>query len=101
MKNILEIINSKTPIYDANSVRPAQFSDVLILTQTRSHLEQLKKGLQSKGVPFHSNDATHLLDYLEIKDLLSLLKILIEPNCDLEFAHVLRSPISSALVMIT
>ncbi len=94
-EEILEIINSNTPIYNANPVRPAQFSDVLILTQTRSHLEQLKGGLQSKGIPFHSNDATHLLDYLEIKDLLSLLKILVDPNCDLEFAHVLRSPIFS------
>ena len=92
-EEILEIINNKIPIYDTNTIRPAEFSDILILVQTRSHLEQLKAGLQGKKIPFSSNDTTHLLDYLEIKDLLSLIRVLIDPSNDLDFAHVLRCPI--------
>lgn len=92
-EEIEQLINSKIPIYDSDTIRAAQYSDVLILTQTRSHIEQIKAGLRSKNIPFRSNDATNLLDYLEIKDVLALLKILIDPGSDLEFAHVLRSPL--------
>lgn len=90
---ILQLINSQTPIYDGDIIRSAQFSDVLILTRTRSHLDELKAGLISKSIPIHANDATRLLDYLEVKDILALLSILIDPYDDLAFIHLLSSPV--------
>ena len=37
----------QTPIYVGNLIRPAAYSDILILTRTRSHIEELKAGLRS------------------------------------------------------
>lgn len=92
-QEITQLIDSNTPIYDGEKIRPAKFNDVLILTRTRSHLDELKAGLVSASIPIHANDATRLLDYLEIKDMLALLTSLVDPYDDLAFTHLLSSPI--------
>lgn len=92
-KEIIQIIESETPIYDGEQIRPAKFNDILILTRTRSHLNELKAGLVSASIPIHANDATRLLDYLEIRDLIALLSTLVDPYDDLTFTHMLSSPI--------
>lgn len=92
-KEINQLIDRNTPIYEDEIIRPAKFSDILILTRTRSHLDELKAGLVSASIPIHANDATRLLDYLEIKDLLALLSSLTDPYNDLAFTHLLSSPI--------
>lgn len=94
-KRIQSLIDSQTPIYVHNSVRPARFSDILILTRTRSHIEDIKAGLRSNAIPICINDSDHLLAYLEIKDMLALLRCLIDPYDDISLVHVLRSPIFS------
>ncbi len=92
-QEISQLIDSNTPIYDGEQIRPARFDDVLILTRTRSHLDELKAGLINASIPIHANDATRLLDYLEIKDMLALLTCLVDPYDDLAFTHLLSSPI--------
>ncbi len=92
-QEIIQLIEGNTPIYDGEQIRPARFSDVLILTRTRSHLDELKAGLVNTSIPIHASDATRLLDYLEIKDMLALLSILIDSYDDLAFTHMLSSPI--------
>ena len=92
-KEIKHLMESSTPIYDGDQIRPAKFNDVLILTRTRSHLDELKAGLVSASIPIHANDATRLLDYLEIRDMLALLTTLVDPYDDLALTHILSSPI--------
>ncbi len=92
-QEILSLIEKQTSIYDGDLIRPAQYSDILILTRTRSHLDELKAGLVSASIPIHANDATRLLEFLEIKDMLALLSTLIDPHDDLAFTHLLCSPI--------
>jgi ATP-dependent helicase/nuclease subunit A len=92
-KEINQLIESHTAIYDGERIRPAKFNDILILTRTRSHLDELKAGLVSASIPIHANDATRLLDYLEIRDMLALLTTLVDPYDDLAFTHMLSSPI--------
>ena len=92
-EQIHDLIKNKTPIYDNDIIRPAQFGDILILTRTRSHLDDIKTGLIHAGIPFNSNDAVKLLDFLEVNDLLTLLTCLIDPYDDLAFTQLLRSPI--------
>ena len=95
-EEIKALIDNKTPVYDGDSIRPANFSDVLILTRNRSHLNDIKSGLLQARIPFNANDPTRLLEYLEIKDILALLTVLIDPYDDLKLAQVLRSPIGKA-----
>ena len=90
---IEQIIANQTPIYDGKSIRAAEYRDILIITRNRSHLDDLKAGLRSKLIPIHANDALHLLDYLEIQDILALLNALVNPYDDLKLVHALRSPI--------
>ena len=90
---ISKLIEDNTPIYDGNHIRAVKFSDILILTRTRSHLGELKAGLVSASIPIQANDAARLLEFLEIKDMLALLTTLIDPYDDLAFTHLLSSPI--------
>ena len=92
---IQTLIKQPTLILAEGESRAAQYSDILILVKTRSHLEELKQGLSSYGIPLFSHDSNKLLDYLEIKDLLALLEVLINPHDDHKLVHVLRSPLFS------
>jgi len=92
---IQTLIHQPTIITDNGQIKVAQYSDILILVKTRSHLEELKQGLSSRGIPLFSHDSNKLLDYLEIKDLLALLEILINPHNDHKLVHVLKSPLFS------
>lgn len=92
-EQIQQLIAEQTPINDGNEVRPAQYHDILIITRTRSHLDDLKAGMRSKFIPTRSSDTYHLLDYLEIQDIIALLTTLVSPYEDLPLAHALRSPI--------
>lgn len=94
-EHMLELMATQAPISDANTIRPARFSDMLILTRTRSHIEDLKAGLRSRNIPIHTSDADHLLNYLEIQDIIALLRSLSDPLDDLALVQVLRSPLFS------
>lgn len=93
--NIHQLIRENTPIYDGNTVRAASYADILIITRTRSHIDDLKAGLRSVGIPIHSIDSNPLLEYLEIKDILALLSCLSNRLDDLSLVTTLRSPIFS------
>ena len=90
---IVELLESDTPVLDSGTYRSAQYSDMLILTRTRSHLEDLKAGLRSRGIPIQSADTSRLLKYLEIKDMVALLRTLVNPLDDISLVQLLRSPV--------
>ena len=93
---IRALIDDETPVYEGDTVRPANYGDIIILTRNRSHLKDIKAGLLQAGIPFNANDPSRLLEYLEIKDMMALLKVLVDPYDDLNLVHVLRSPIFHA-----
>ncbi len=94
--HIRSLMDAQTPIYDDEQIRPARLSDILILTRTRSHTEELKAGLRKLDVPLLSSDADHLLHYLEIQDILALLKTLADPLDEIALVQTLRSPLFAA-----
>ncbi len=92
-EEIKQLIRESTPIYDGDIIRPARLSDILILTRTRSHLGELKNGLMHADIAINSNDTVKLLDFLEVKDILSLLTCLIDPYNDIAFVQLIVSPV--------
>ncbi len=72
------------------------WSDMMILVRSRTHLLAYERGLRAAGVPFVSSRAGGLLDTLEASDLIALLRWLTMPADDLALAHVLKSPIVGA-----
>ncbi len=73
-----------------------QWSDMMILVRSRTHLLDYERGLRAAGVPFVSSRTGGLLDTLEASDLSALLRWLTMPADDLALAHVLKSPIIGA-----
>ena len=94
-ERIEQLIDDQTPIYNNGSVRPVKYGDILVLTRTRSHVNELTAGLRSRSIPVYVSESERLITFLEIKDLIALLNCLIDPYNDLALTHALRSPIFS------
>ena len=92
-QHIHQLMDAQIPVYENDTMRPLQYNDILILTRTRSHLDELKAGLRHHHVPIQTSEADHLLDYLEVQDMLALLTILADPLDDKALVQVLRSPV--------
>ncbi len=95
-RQILQLVNQPSLITDGETVRPAQFGDILILMRNRTHIDIYESTLKQHGIPFIGNKKGGLLDNLEIQDLSCLLNTLITPYNNLAFAQVLKSPIFHA-----
>jgi ATP-dependent helicase/nuclease subunit A len=80
-------------VVDDDALRPARWSDVLVLVRRRTHLADYERALRDAGVPFISDRRGGLLATLEADDLTALLGFLTAPFSDLQLAHALRSPI--------
>ena len=96
VKNILE---SGQVLFEPNTgdelkQRKVSPGDFLILVRSRGPLFQsILKKLTAHNLPVAGSDRLLLLDELVIKDLISLLKFLINSSDDLSLAEVLRSPL--------
>jgi ATP-dependent helicase/nuclease subunit A len=80
-------------VVDDDVLRPARWSDVLVLVRRRTHLADYERALRDAGIPFISDRRGGLLATLEAADLTALLSFLTAPYSDLQLAHALRSPI--------
>ena len=70
-------------------------NDILILLRSRTHLSDYEAALRDTHIPYLSQDRGTLLESLEIRDMESLLKVLMAPQDNLSLAQVLRSPLFS------
>ena len=79
---------------------PLRWSDMMILVRSRTHLIDWEYGLRDAGVPFVSNRGGGLLEALEVRDLIALLRWLTVNADDHALAQVLKSPSSAVVMMI-
>ncbi len=93
---IQQLVSEGTPVGDAESARPIEFGDVIILVRSRTHTQALERALREAGVPYFGAEQGTLLDSLEIQDMVALLETLMTPFNDLALAQVLRSPLFAA-----
>jgi ATP-dependent helicase/nuclease subunit A len=74
--------------------RDIKYSDIVILMRSPSvRVNDYIEVLQMAGVPVSSQDSAGFFEATEIRTCLSLLKVLDNPDRDIEFAAVLRSPV--------
>lgn len=76
--------------------RPLAYGDILILLRDRQYAYAYEEALRRADIPYLGSARGQLLERLEIRDLVHLLKLLSAPFDDLALASVLRSPIFSA-----
>ena len=75
-----------------NKRRDVQYRDIVILMRSLAKKSDFVKVLRLAGVPVRCEAAAGYFEATEISDLLSLLKVLDNPQRDIELAAVLRSP---------
>jgi ATP-dependent helicase/nuclease subunit A len=82
-------------VHDDGVVRPANYSDIMVLVRRRTHLKVYEQALRARRIPYLTSRRGGLLDTLEASDIQALLTFLITPFADLQLAHTLRTPIFS------
>jgi ATP-dependent helicase/nuclease subunit A len=98
-KRINEMVGKGTgrpqfKIYDKNAgaYRPVEYRDIVILMRSPAHrANQYVEVLQLAGIPVSSQSQAGYFAATEIKDCISLLNILDNPQQDIELAAVFRS----------
>ena len=96
-KRICELINSNYKIKDGDEYRSLTYKDIVVLLRTTKNgvANQYEKELTNQGIPTYCDAGNIYLESTEIVTILSLLKIIDNPNQDIPLVTVLRSPIYS------
>jgi len=92
-RRIAELVAAPTVIGDGPQARPAGYGDVLVLVRRRRHIPLYEQAMREAGIPFLSASKGALLESLEVRDMISLLNVLVTPFDNLDLATVLRSPL--------
>ncbi|ASK60837.1 helicase-exonuclease AddAB subunit AddA [Virgibacillus phasianinus] len=75
------------------TVRNFQYRDVVILMRSMTWTPTIVDELKKQGIPVYAELATGYFEAIEIKVMLSLLKVIDNPRQDIPLASVLHSPI--------
>ena len=77
--------------YLANA-KQAPYSDFCILFRGNFQSRPLEKAMQLLRVPYHLSGGTAFLERQEVKDLLSWLRLIVNPDDDAAFLRAVQSP---------
>lgn len=94
-RQIKELITQKTPVAKKSGNEAIDYSDIIILLRSRTHVADYERALRQTGIPYIGANRGTLLESLEVNDMLDLLQWLILPFDNLSLAGILRSPLFS------
>ena len=85
-------------IYDKNSqnsshLRPFRYSDIVILTRSRSNNLEIMQEFAKSHIPIMVTDAKNYFQTLELTIIMNYLRIIDNPDQDIPLVSVLRSPL--------
>src|SRR5699024_812404 len=86
--NPLQIVDKGT-----NKQRDIQYRDIVILQRSMTWAPTIADELKKQGIPIYAELSTGYFEAIEVKIMLSLLKVIDNPQQDIPLASVLRSPI--------
>ncbi len=92
-ERIAELVGQ--PIGTTGQTRRLDYGDIIILLRDRNHAPAYEQALRRAGIPYVGAGRGALLDTLEIRDMLQLVRFLIAPQDNLALASILRSPVFS------
>jgi len=93
---IQQLIEQPLILGQAETSRPINYSDIMILFRHRTHASEYERALREAHIPYLGTERGTLLESLEVSDMVNLLKWLITPFDNLALAGILRSPLFSA-----
>lgn len=79
-----------------HDARPLSYGDIIVLLRDRTHAPDYELALRQARIPYAGADRGNFASCLEVRDLISLLTVLLVPDDDLALAGVLRSPLFDA-----
>lgn len=82
-------------VYDkaTDTQRDMQYRDVVILMRSMTWAPTIVDELKKQGIPVYAELSTGYFEAIEVKIMLSLLKVIDNPRQDIPLASVLKSPI--------
>ncbi|MFC2130460.1 UvrD-helicase domain-containing protein [Bacteroidota bacterium] len=83
---LLELVNNET------GGKRYKYSDIAVLARTRTKFRRLTDAFQKCNIPYILHTGKGFYEAQEVKDIISILKFLHNPNDDLSLAGALRSP---------
>lgn len=92
-ERINHLIRQKTGINSDDGIRPATYSDIMLLIRSRTHVADYERAFREANIPYLSNNKGTLFECQEIQDLMALMDVLYTPYNNLALATTLRSPI--------
>ena len=92
---ILSMVENGLEIYDKEEklMRPIQFKDIVLLTPTKMNNIDIQEVFKQLNIPVAVNETQNYFRTTEISIMMSLLKIIDNPQQDIPLVAVLRSPI--------
>ena len=86
----------KTRINDRGTLRNLRYRDIVILLRATARVSDIfKEALEEAAVPVFSDTGSGYFDSIEIRTMMSLLRIIDNPRQDVPLLAVLRSPLFS------
>ncbi|MBB6454732.1 ATP-dependent helicase/nuclease subunit A [Salirhabdus euzebyi] len=83
-----KVVDKKT-----EQLRNIQYRDIVILLRSMTWAPTIVEELKQQGIPVYAELSTGYFEAIEVKVMLSLLKVIDNPQQDIPLAAVLRSPI--------
>ncbi len=84
----LQVVDKAT-----GTIRDVQYRDIVILQRSMTWAPTIVDELKKQGIPVNAELSTGYFEAIEIKMMISFLKIIDNPRQDIPLASVLRSPI--------
>ena len=81
------------PVDDGKEVRPCRYDDFAVLLRSKTNARVWAQTLAAAGIPCYAQTAGGFFDAIEVKLIVSLLKVLANRRQDIPLLAVLRSPI--------
>ena len=94
-ERIRTMIDEQVPIQDLKSGvdRPVQYKDIVVLLRSMTWAPDIMEEFKHSGIPVYANLSTGYFEATEVAIMISLLKIIDNPDQDIPLAAVFRSPI--------
>ncbi len=96
-QKISELLQNNTLVYESStkSYRPIEYKDIVILMRNKSSFDTFSTILAKNNIPVYSESSSNFYDFIEIKTILNILNILINPLQDYALIGCMYSPIFS------
>lgn len=80
-------------VYDGGKMRDLEYSDIAVLTRSRSNNLEIMQAFAQADMPLFVNDAKNYFQTFELTVIMSYLRIIDNPDQDIPLVAVLRSPL--------